>query len=70
MSAPLVHRFPECTGRWNLETAAFRLYWICTRCGATGLDTTENLQSAITENLAGSWLADLTAQGKSLLPDS
>ena len=70
MPAPLVHKFPQCTGRWELETAAVRLYWICTGCGAVGSDTTENLEAAVLENGISVQLQQLTREGRKLLDSS
>ena len=66
----LDHQEPNCTGRWAVRTTGGWIYWRCRGCRAVAEDTQQNHEAAVMENLMGSQLTQLTAEGRELLEGS
>jgi predicted secreted protein len=65
----LTHHHPDCTGRWDQELIAGRLYWRCERCGAIGYHSDGVAEAALRENQLGTTLQRLSDAGEWLRVD-
>lgn len=63
----LAHRVEECAGEWHREVDAEGIMLVCARCAARCCATPASVRAADTENRYGQLLAQLTAEGRSLL---
>jgi hypothetical protein len=61
------HLTPDCTGRWEPERSRKRSPWRCRVCTAEHPDTPLTRIAAVRENLMGTLLRLLAADGHALL---
>ncbi len=66
----LTHHHPDCTGRWDQELIAGRLYWRCESCRAIGYHADVVAEAAIQENQLGTTLRQLADAGEWLILDA
>ena len=65
----LSHKDPQCTGRWQMRTIGYTLYWRCDVCRAIRHETTHNHEAAVLENMLGERLDQLTKEGRKTLSE-